>query len=119
MSAVLKHLAQHWWCERDENGRDIPLTAVNQINVFGEAPIHIAAWKGQPRDLKWLLENGADVNQKGEFGMTPIHYAYMGGKAENVQALLNAGADPSIRCEAGLLPHEGRPQVPDPKHGVF
>lgn len=115
MSLVLEKLRQFWFSELDENGLDIPLTGVNQLNVFGEAPIHVAAWKGQPRDLKWLLENGADVNQKGEYGMTPLHYAYMGGKGENVQFLLNAGADPSMRCEAGLLPDQGLAQMSNSK----
>ena len=92
----------------DDDCLDIPLTEVNQLNVFGESPIHIAAWKGCPEDIKWLVENGADINQRGEFGMTPLHYAYMGGKRENIETLLNFGANPAIKCNYGLLPQEAR-----------
>ena len=109
MSLVLERLQQHWWCITDDNCLDIPLTEVNQLNIFGESPIHIAAWKGCPEDIHWLLDNGANINQPGEFGMTPLHYAYMGGKRENVEALLSAGADPNKTCDYRLLPHEGRP----------
>lgn len=106
---VLEKLEEHWWCEVDEDGIDIPLTDVNQLNVLGESPIHIAAWKGAPEDIQWLLDNGADINQRGDFGMTPLHYAYMGGNIENIEVLLQAGADQTIRCEYGLLAHERRP----------
>jgi len=109
MSLVLKRLQQYWWCLMDDDCLDIPLTEVNQLNIFGESPIHIAAWKGCPEDIQWLLDNGANINQPGEFGMTPLHYAYMGGKRGNIEALLNAGADPTLRCDYGLLPHDGRP----------
>ena len=111
MSIVLENLRKHWLCALDDDALDIPLTDVNQVNELGESPIHIAAWKGRPEDVRWLLENGADINQKGDFGMTPLHYAYMGGKRENIEILLNAGADPSLRCEAGLLPQDGRPNL--------
>jgi ankyrin repeat protein len=110
MSLILERLRQYWWCLMDEDGLDIPLSDVNQVNVLGESPIHIAAWKGGAEDVQWLLNNGADVNQRGEFGMTPLHYAYMGGNRENIEILLNAGGDPSLRCDHGLLPHEGRPR---------
>jgi ankyrin repeat protein len=105
---TLLRLREHWWCALDDRGYDIPLEAVNQLNAIGEAPIHIAAWRGSPEDLKWLIENGADVAQRGDFEMTPLHYAYMGGKRENINALLAFGADPEARCDRGLRPTDGR-----------
>ena len=108
MLEVLERLREHWWCQTDEDGHDIPLTQVNQLNAVGEAPIHIAARKGSAEDIRWLVANGADINQRGDFEMTPLHYAYMGGKRENIEALLAAGADPTLRCDRGLLPNEGR-----------
>jgi ankyrin repeat protein len=111
MSVVLQNLEKYWWCQLDEDALDIPLTEVNQLNVFGEAPIHIAAWKGTAKDLKWLLENGADINQRGEYEMTPLHYAYMGGNRENIDFLINAGADQTLRCDFGLLASDGRPEI--------
>jgi ankyrin repeat protein len=115
VSLVLERLRQFWWCEVDEEGLDIPLTDVNQLNIFGESPIHLAASKGQPEDIVWLVENGADVNRPGDFGMTPLHYAYMSEKQNNILTLLHCGADPNLPCEAGLLPHEGRDASLRPK----
>ncbi len=92
----------------DDDCLDIPLTGINQLNIFGEAPIHIAAWKGTASDVQWLLENGADINQVGEFGMTPLHYAYMGRRAEIIELLLNAGANENALCDRGLRPQDGR-----------
>lgn len=108
MPLVIENLRKFWCCLLDENGLDIPLTEVGQVNVFGESPIHIAAWKGTPEDILWLLENGADINQRGEFGMSPLHYAYMGKKEKNIEILLRAGADRNATCDFGLCPHEGR-----------
>jgi ankyrin repeat protein len=106
MSMVLERLREYWWCLTDDNCLDIPLTEVNQLNILGEQPVHIAAWRSAPRDLQWLIDNGADINSIGDLGMTPLHYAYMGHKPENVKLLLYAGADPNIRCDRGLLPNE-------------
>ncbi|WP_082542008.1 MULTISPECIES: ankyrin repeat domain-containing protein [unclassified Rhizobacter] len=111
MSIVLERLRQHWWALTDDDGLDIPLTTVNQVNILGERPIHIAAWKGEVADIQWLLENGADINARGEYGMTPLHYAYMGGRQENVSALLSAGVDKNLRCDRGLLASDGRPNI--------
>jgi len=108
MSLVLEKLQQFWWCKVDDDGVDIPLTDVNQYNVFGESPIHLAASKGEPEDIRWLVAHGADINQPGDWGMTPLHYAYKAKKKDNIVTLLDCGADPNLRCEAGLLPHEGR-----------
>ena len=104
---VLVSLEPHWWYVIDEQGHDVPLTQLDQLNSLGEAPIHIAAWKGSVTDLRWLLDNGADSEQRGAHQMTPLHYAYVGGKQENIAALLEAGADRAARTEMGLLPAEG------------
>lgn len=108
MSMTFERLQPFWWGLTDDDCIDIPLSEVNQINILGERPIHIAAWRGNAEDVQWLIENGADVNAIGDLGMTPLHYAYMGGNMLNVMTLLQAGADPNIRCDHGLLPAETR-----------
>src|ERR1700755_1332908 len=100
MSIVFQRLSQYWWSPVDENGHDIPLTDGNQLNVFGDTPLHIAAQQLGPEDLRWLIEQGAGVNKKGEYGLTPLHHAYMGGKTENIDLLISFGADQTARCEA-------------------
>lgn len=100
---VFERLAEHWRHVMDDDANDIPLTRVDQLNSFGEAPIHVAAWHGTATDLESLLALGAEVNQISAFGMTPLHYAYIGGKTENIEVLLKAGANPSARTRMGLL----------------
>ena len=104
---VLRNLEPHSRCVIDERGHDVPLTVLDQLNSWGEAPIHIAAWKGTAADVAWLLESGAALEQPGAHGMTPLHYAYMGANPDNIEALLKAGADPAARTHMGLLPGGG------------
>lgn len=106
-SSVLKILSDHWEMTMDDDALDIPLAYIEQLNSHGEAPIHIAAWKGTASEVKWLLENGADVNHRVVCELTPLHYAFMGEKSENIRALLEAGADSVARTRMGLLPAGG------------
>ncbi|QIL80983.1 hypothetical protein G7047_14575 [Diaphorobacter sp. HDW4A] len=106
MLTKLKKLEQYWWPLTDDNGLDIPLTEITQKNVFGEMPIHIAAWKGTPEDITSLISGGANIEEIGEYGMTPLHYAYMGKKTANVELLIELGANRLAKCEMGLMPHE-------------
>lgn len=108
MPSVFDRLQRYWWSSVDAEGLDIPLTAVNQTNALGECPIHVAAWKGEPEDIAWLLDHGAEINQAGDFEMTPLHYAHMGGKPDNVSILIERGANRFARCERGMLPDQGR-----------
>jgi ankyrin repeat protein len=108
LESVLARLDQYWWALMDDDLLDIPLTRLDQLNVFGEGPIHLAAWKGTEQDIACLVRHGADVNQPGEFGMAPLHYARMGGKRENIQALLDLGAYQEQRSDLGVRPNEGR-----------
>ena len=106
MLNTLEKLKKYWWAVVDEDGRDVSLEGVNQNNALGESPIHIAAWKGDPSDIQWLFDQGAQLNERGDFDMTPLHYAYMGAKEDNIKLLLKLGADPSTRCDRGFMPHE-------------
>ena len=108
MPSVFDKLQRYWWSSVDAEGLDIPLTAVNQTNALGECPIHVAAWKGEPEDIAWLLAHGAEINQAGDFEMTPLHYAHMGGKPDNVSILIERGANRFARCDRGMLPNQGR-----------
>ena len=105
--AVLASLEPHWRCVIDERGHDVPLALVDQLDPFGDAPIHIAAWKGTAKDIAGLLQCGADLEHRGEHGMTPLHCAYIGGRLENIEILLEAGADRTARTQMGLLPAAG------------
>jgi ankyrin repeat protein len=72
----------------------IDLSDVNQLGVFGDAPIHVAANRGRTDEITALLEGGADVNASGELGNTPLHEAVMQNRIEAVKLLLKRGADP-------------------------
>ena len=42
MSLVLERLSHFWRCDMDDDCLDFPLTEVNQVNIYGDSPIHIA-----------------------------------------------------------------------------
>jgi uncharacterized protein len=82
-----------------------PLTAVNQKNVVGDTPLHIAASWGNVEMIEALLDHGADVNAPGEHGLTPVHIAAEEDNFEAVALLIARGAHP-IRSSQGQLPSE-------------
>lgn len=47
---------------------------LNQINRWGETPLHVAAWCS-PACVKLLLEAGADPTVQQEDGQVPLHHA--------------------------------------------
>ncbi|XP_053382892.1 uncharacterized protein LOC123540541 isoform X2 [Mercenaria mercenaria] len=62
-------------------------------NKYGETPIHIAAKKPHPNDLKKIIASGADVNVRDNANWSPLHEACKRGFVENEACLLQAGAD--------------------------
>jgi ankyrin repeat protein len=71
----------------------LELNEVNQVGIFGNYPIHVAAVRGFLDELKALIEGGADVNATGELGDTPLHDAVGQEHVEAVRLLLQSGAD--------------------------
>ena len=79
----------------------IELTDVNQVGLFGERPLDIAAVRGDVGELRALLEAGAEVNAKAERGNTALHEAVSQGHPAVVKLLVQYGADAKIKNELG------------------
>jgi len=79
---------------------------IDVANEVGEAPLHVAAWRGHVHVVQALLDSGADVNVVDTvYSMaTPLHEAVRGGYRECVKALLDAGADVLAADASGDLP---------------
>jgi uncharacterized protein len=83
---------------------ELKLVDVNQVSLFGDRPINVAATRGSIEELTVLLDHGARVNDAGEHGYTPLHNAVEQGKLDAVQWLLANGADRALRNHDGDTP---------------
>jgi len=79
----------------------IELTNVNQVGLFGERPLDIAATRGNLDEIYALVDAGADINAPGELGNTALHEATSQGHCEAVRVLLQLGAQTNIQNEFG------------------
>src|SRR5689334_8257049 len=70
----------------------IALNDVNQVGIFGERPLDIAAVRGNLEEICALLEAGAEVNAAGEHGNTALHEAVSQGNLSAVKLLVDFGA---------------------------
>jgi uncharacterized protein len=80
------------------------LKDVNQIGLFGERPLDVAAVRGDVEEIRALLEAGADINAAGEHGYTPLHEAVSQGHLSAVKLLVTFGARIDVRNEFGDTP---------------
>jgi len=75
----------------------------NEPNSY--TPLGYAAYQGNVRIVRYLLERGARVDADAEDGTaylaTPLMMATMQGHADTAQWLLRAGADPRVRVYRG------------------
>jgi len=78
--------------EHVEKGGDI-----NIRNMFGQTPLHFAAFLGYGKVVEFLLSKGADINAKDENGWTPLHLAVKYGHKRVAEYLLSKGADVNAR----------------------
>jgi tetratricopeptide (TPR) repeat protein len=88
---------------------------VNHTNALGEQAIQHAAWRGQMKALRWLIERGARINREG-WQWSALHYAAFAGHDEAVAYLLDHGADVDARSTNGSTPlmmaaREGRDAI--------
>ncbi|MBK9584408.1 MAG: ankyrin repeat domain-containing protein [Alphaproteobacteria bacterium] len=85
---------------------DRELVDVNQVSLFGDYPLHVAAVRGSVEDIKILVDHGANINAKGEYDYTALHHAAEQGHADAVKALMEKGADPNLTDVNGCTPLE-------------
>lgn len=75
--------------------------SVDQVNVSGLLPLHLAA---EPGIISHLLEKGADVNAKTPMGDTALHLAVSNDNKEAVKALMRFGARANVINNSGFTP---------------
>lgn len=73
--------------------------------VLGWSALHYASLYGQAEQIKWLVDQGADVNVRDKFGRTPLHeVASHGGHSDTIPAMLiliELGADCNLEDSNG------------------
>ncbi len=86
-------------------------TATAPIRTAPMTPLHLAAGRGNPREVKELLQGGAHTGAQDPYGWAPLHWAVFCKNEETCRLLLNRGASPSIpstrpwfKFKAGLTP---------------
>ncbi|KAF9160800.1 hypothetical protein DFQ26_005171 [Actinomortierella ambigua] len=79
---------------------------VNQHDVHGCTPLHLAARRGHLEMVMVLLQLGGDVNSKGERQWTPLHESISQNHANISSLLLACGADLGARNDAGETPED-------------
>jgi len=66
--------------------------------------LHDAAFNGDVKRVKKLLEKGENPNAKDKDGWTPLHTAAYMGHVDVVKLLLEHGANPNIQNKDGVTP---------------
>ena len=77
---------------------------INANDRFGHSPLHYAAYKGNPRIVDYLLNNGGNPNIRGRHDSTPLHSAAWGRNVQAIELLLEDGADVDARTDEGETP---------------
>ena len=75
---------------------------VNAVDSSGDASIHIAAMKSNPKPAQLLLEGGANANLCNASGESPLHVAVRGNSEAVLASLLDHDAVRSVLNAHGL-----------------
>jgi ankyrin repeat protein len=66
---------------------------LNDLNAYGQSPLHYAAAFANHLTAQYLIDNGADVNQVDIDGCTPLHCAAYHSSIAVAEVLINHGAN--------------------------
>jgi hypothetical protein len=98
----LHHCAENGFTTSVKRLLSIRNINVNVKDVYGETPLHDAAWKGHVEIARLLLENGAEVNVRDRWDRTPLHRAASQGNVNILHLLVENGADLEARDMLGI-----------------
>ena len=76
--------------------------AVNQVNQYGQSPLHLAAWRGFPALCELLVTSQASLEATDGSGSTPIQLSVRKDHPKCVQRLLKLRSDPKAINGHGL-----------------
>uniref|UniRef100_A0A0G4HX42 Uncharacterized protein n=1 Tax=Chromera velia CCMP2878 TaxID=1169474 RepID=A0A0G4HX42_9ALVE len=74
---------------------------VNQRDMDGWTPLHLAVREGVTPLVSLLLEKGAEIDAKGKWGRLPLALAALNGHTSTASLLLKSGADVNARDNEG------------------
>lgn len=69
---------------------------INKTNKHGESPLQIAAIKGDLKQVKLLIKQGAQVNTRDHAGWSPLHEAACKGYLDVCKMLIKNGAEVNV-----------------------
>ena len=69
---------------------------LNDSNIFGDTPLHVAAQYGNLDAVQVLLDTKANPNIENEKGFTPLDKAIHAGHKDVCRLLLSLSDEPSI-----------------------
>lgn len=72
--------------------------------LYGDTPLHRAAYLGQSDLVRLLLTSGAGLNARNDIGYTALHWAAIEDNGEIVEILIAAGADINAEGNYGHTP---------------
>lgn len=81
-------------------------SAIFAFDDSGKTALHIAAAKGNPELVAYLIRNGAKLNPDDNGGKTPLHCAVLSGNEELVRTLVSKGADVHAKDVYGRTPKD-------------
>ena len=85
---------------------------IDQLNYWGETPLHIAAW-GSAENVEKLVAAGANRNIQQEDGQVPLHYAGMTARGEARRQIIDHLCEADDSSHINAQDSTGRPPLFD------
>lgn len=72
---------------------------INQVNIYGETPLHICTWHNRPKIAKYLIKKGCNINIKDSKGKIPLYYAIKLKRKKIRRFLIVSGSETDIEIK--------------------
>lgn len=94
---TLEELLKRYVTEDTYSFGDFEVLTVNTVGKELETPLHMACTRNAERDVRLLIDGGANVNAQTNIGTTPLMRAIYPKNETIVRLLLDAGADIELK----------------------
>ena len=73
--------------------------SINQVNIYGETPLHKCIWHNRPTIAKYLIKKGCDINIKDSKGKSPLYYAVKLKRKKIRRFLIVSGSETGVEIK--------------------